>query len=175
MEEENEVRAEEYKLIQESIDTNTTDHAKIFKKIDTIMETQGVSVQRQVENTLSMVKSLYKTDEAPVLIYKVDSEGWQAIWANETWSKWTGLSIEQTRAGGDLKSIKNDAERDIIEPTITQTGQAKEEMNVEYTLQNPTTKEVIGRVAAHAEMMDPYNGKYWYYVARLTLLEEQEE
>ena len=54
MEEENEVRAEEYKLIQESIDTNTTDHAKIFKKIDTIMETQGVSVQRQVENTLSM-------------------------------------------------------------------------------------------------------------------------
>jgi len=174
MEEEKVIREEEYNLIQENINTNTEDHTKIFEKIDIIMETQSISAHRQVENTLSMVKSLYKLDEAPVLIYKVDPENWRAIWANETWTRWTGLSLEETRAGGDLSAIKEDSEREIIEPTVTQTGRAKEEMNLEYTLQNPTTKEVIGRVSAHAEMIDPYNGEYWYYVARLALLEEYE-
>jgi hypothetical protein len=172
MEEENKVRAEEYKLIQESIDTNADDHSKIFTKIDSIMENQQKSKHRQVQNTLAMVKSLYTTDDAPVLIYKVDPQEWRAVWCNIAWTKWTGLSLEETRAGGDLKAIKHDEEREIIEPTVTRSGRAKQEMNVEYTLQNPVTHEEVGVVQAHAELIDPENGEFWYYVARLVLIEE---
>jgi len=172
MDEELEVREEEYNLIQESIDENKVQHDKIFDKIEIVMATQNKSAHRQVENTLSMVRGLYRLDPEPVLIYKTDPENWRAIWCNIAWTEWTGLSLEETRAGGDLLAIKHDSEREVIEPAVTQTGRAKEEMNFEYVLQNPSTEKVIGRVSAHAEVIDPYNDQYWYYIARIALLDE---
>jgi len=137
------------------------------KSIDSVLVNQDKLAAAQTEHSLSIVKGLATTDECPVLIYRTTPGEYGVQWVNQAWTKWTGLNLEETQAGGDVMAIKEGTQRDLVEPEVYASGQDKELVDVKYTMIKPKTQEEVGPVWAHGYPMHTYDENVWYYIARI--------
>lgn len=166
------VREEESKVIQaiqkkldEGVNNNIREHGAIFERLDRFSD-------EQVEQALNVVKSIAIGDSTPTLLYKTTPGEYGLIWHNKAWTEWTGLEIEDTRAGGDILAVHED-DRVVIEPSVEETGQLKEEIDITYMMVRPKTGEKVGKVWAHGYPIHTANDEAWYYVSRLKMIEPE--
>lgn len=147
-------------------------HGKLNCMIETVMKKQGDILDSQIEVALNIVKSMGITDPNPVLIYKTVPGSYAAQWVNEAWTEWTGLDLEDTRSGGDMLAVQDD-ERGVVGPSVTETGQMKEAVDVKYTMVQPYNHDkVVGRVWAHGYPIHTQDPNAWYYVTRIRKIED---
>jgi hypothetical protein len=172
MDKEEKVRKKEYVVIQaiqkkldEGSKTNKDDHTAIFTYLDKMKD-------GQVEQALNVVKSMAIGDKVPTLLYKTSPGEYKLIWHNNAWTEWTGLDMDDSRAGGDILSVHPD-DRPTIEPSVEETGQLKEEVDVHYMLVRPKTGEKVGRVWAHGYPIHTADEAAWYYVSRIRMVEPE--
>lgn len=141
---------------------------------ESIIERLGLLEQANIQSALALVKAVHDTDEVPTMLYEVneidEAEGlpWRCIWVNCAYLAWTGLEQANVYAGGDLLAVK-DVERELVEDNVTYTGQAREEMRIDYTLIRPRTGEEMGKVHSVAIPLHVTDRDRWYYVARIIM------
>lgn len=139
---------------------------KIFNELNKMSD-------NQLLQAMNIVKGIAYTDTNPVLIYKTSPGKYELIWINPAWTEWTGLNLEESASGGDLLAVEEE-EREVLGPSIFETGQSKGVIDVKYTLIKPKTHEIVGRVWAYGYPMNVDREDAWYYVSRLRKVEDKD-
>jgi len=170
MEVEESIRKDEYELVQKMQRTlnalsssNEKDHGIIFKHLKK-------SEDAAIELAINTVKSMSISDSTPTLIYRTTPGNYELLWHNPAWTEWTGLELDESRAGGDLLAVA-EGDRKTVGPTVEDIGQRKEEMDLEYHMINPKTGESIGYIWAHAYPIHTTREEEWFYVSRIKMID----
>ncbi len=97
---------------------------------------QESEMRKQVEKELRKSEEKYRilTEIAPVIIYQTDKDG-KCVYANPTWCKHTGLTLEETLGDGWLNGLHPD-DKEMIFDNWNKMVKSDGEWGIEYRLLN---------------------------------------
>ena len=130
------------------------------------LESLETSVQR---NQVHMMKALAASDTVPTMLYEVEHGENRLLWANRAYLKLVGLTLSEAIGGGVWLAI-DESERDIVRAAAETQAQLREDYVSEYTLVNPKTHTVIGKVYAEGNYIAGSRPDTWFYLNTVQLM-----
>lgn len=120
-------------------------------------------------NQVHMMKALAASDTVPTMLYEVEHGENRLLWANRAYLQLVGLSLSEAIGGGVWLTI-DESEREIIRAAAEAQAQMREDYVGEYTLVNPKTHTLIGKVYAEGNYIAGSRPDTWFYLNTVQLM-----